>query len=60
MKLLVDVLIILGIAFGLLGVISKFIETSILGPAISSPINYITLGIYCLLLALVIDFKAKK
>ena len=60
MKLPVEVLIILGIAFGLLGVISKFIETSILGPIISSPINYIILGIYCLLLALVIDFKAKK
>ncbi len=60
MKLPVDILIILGIAFGLLGVISKIAGESILGSAIKSPISYLILGIYCLALALILDFKAKN
>lgn len=60
MKIVVDALIIIGMVLALLGVASKLAGTSIIAPVIAVPVNYFIVANFCLLVALIIDFKAKK
>lgn len=59
MKILVDALIIIGVAMAFLGLIAKLSGVCVIAPIVTNPVNHVVMATFMLVLALIIDFKTK-